>query len=73
VEQVSKTAGGVLPGDDHYSVPGGVLEMSKKWSYFAAASLMVGYLLISHGAPMLAVVAGIAGVASYLRRTSAIT
>jgi hypothetical protein len=47
--------------------------MSKKWSYFAAASLMVGYLLISHGAPLLAVVAGIAGVASYLRRTSAIT
>jgi len=44
--------------------------MNKKWSFFAAASLMVGYLLVSHGAPLLAVVAGIGGAASFLRRTS---
>lgn len=44
--------------------------MNKRWSYFAGASLVAAYLLVTHGAPLLPVVAGIAGVAMYLRRPS---
>jgi len=44
--------------------------MNKKWSYFAGASILAAYLLITHGAPLLPVVAGIAGVGMYLRRPS---
>ena len=35
-------------------------KMTKKWSFFAAAAVMAGYALISHGAPPLAVAIGIA-------------
>jgi hypothetical protein len=34
--------------------------MTKKWSFFAAASVMAGFALITHGAPPLAVAIGIA-------------
>ena len=44
--------------------------MNKKWSYFAGASILAACLLITIGAPPLAVAAGICGVAMYLRRTS---
>lgn len=33
--------------------------MTKKWSFFCAAALMSAYALITHGAPPLAVAAGI--------------
>ena len=44
--------------------------MNKKWGYFAGASLLAAYLLVTRGAPLVPVLAGIAGVALYLRRTS---
>jgi hypothetical protein len=44
--------------------------MSKKWNYFIGASILAAYLLVTHGAPPLAVAAGIGGVALYLRRSS---
>ena len=44
--------------------------MNKNWGYFAGASILVACLLLSHGVPVLAVVAGIGGVAMHLRRTS---
>ena len=34
--------------------------MTKKWSFFAAASVMAAFALITHGAPPLAVAVGIA-------------
>jgi len=34
--------------------------MTKKWSFFAAASVMAAFALITHGAPPLAVVIGVA-------------
>ena len=42
--------------------------MKRKWSYFAGAAILSAYLLISHGAPIPAVAAGIGGVALFLRR-----
>lgn len=44
--------------------------MKRNWSYFAGAAILASYLLISHGAPVLAVVAGIGGAASFMRRRS---
>lgn len=44
--------------------------MNRKWSYFVGASIVAAYLLVTHGAPPMAVAAGIAGVALYLRRKS---
>jgi len=44
--------------------------MNKKWGYFAGASILAACLLLSNGAPPLAVAAGIGGVAMYLRRVS---
>ena len=41
-----------------------------KWRYFAGASILAAYFLVSHGVPILPVIAGIGGVAMYLRRTS---
>jgi hypothetical protein len=42
---------------------GGLLEMTRQWSYFIGAVVVTGYLLISHGAPPAAVAAGAAGAA----------
>lgn len=42
--------------------------MTKKWSFFAAASVMAAYALITHGAPPLAVAIGIAFGAFLTRR-----
>jgi hypothetical protein len=39
-----------------------------KWRYYLGAALIVGYLMISNGAPPLAVAAGIIGVAMFMRR-----
>jgi len=43
--------------------------MNLKWRYFIGAAILSGYFLISAGAPPLAVVAGIGGVAMFMRRT----
>jgi hypothetical protein len=44
--------------------------MTRKWSYFMGASILAAYFLLTNGAPLLAVAAGIAGAALFLRRTS---
>ena len=44
--------------------------MMKKWSFFSAAAVMAAYALISHGAPPLAVGAGIAFGAFLTSRTT---
>jgi hypothetical protein len=44
--------------------------MKKKWSWFLGASVLVAYFLLTKGAPPLAVAAGIAGAAMFLRRRS---
>jgi uncharacterized membrane protein len=41
-----------------------------RWRYYIGAALVVGYLLLSHGAPPIAVIAGLAGVAMFMRRWS---
>ena len=47
--------------------------MNRKWGYFAGAAIMASYFLLNAGAPPLAVVAGIAGVAMFMRRKSRTT
>ncbi len=42
--------------------------MNTKWTYFIGASILAAYFLISQGAPVPAVAAGIAGAALFLRR-----
>jgi hypothetical protein len=42
--------------------------MNTKWSYFLGAAILGGYLLLSAGAPPLAVAAGIGGAAMFTRR-----
>lgn len=42
--------------------------MKKKWSYFIGAALLAAYVLISGGAPPLAVAAGIGGSTLFLWR-----
>ena len=44
--------------------------MSKKWAYFIGAAVLAAYLLVSNGAPPVAVAAGIAGSAIFMRRKS---
>jgi hypothetical protein len=39
-----------------------------RWRYFAGAALVIGYLLISHGVPAVAVIAGVLGLAMFMRR-----
>jgi uncharacterized protein (TIGR03382 family) len=39
-----------------------------KWRYYLGASAIVGYLMISNGAPPMAVIAGLLGVAMFMRR-----
>ncbi len=39
-----------------------------RWRYYIGAALIIGYLMISHGAPPLAVAAGVAGVGMFMRR-----
>jgi len=39
-----------------------------KWRYYAAAAILIGALLISRGAPPLAVFAGLLGVGVSMRR-----
>jgi len=39
-----------------------------RWRYYIGAALIVGYFLISHGAPPVAVIAGLLGVAMFMRR-----
>ncbi len=39
-----------------------------RWRYFAGAAAVIGYLLISHGVPPMAVIAGILGVGMFMRR-----
>jgi hypothetical protein len=47
--------------------------MKLKWGYFAAASVLAAYFLLTVGAPPLAVAAGIGGVAMFMRHRSRIT
>jgi len=44
--------------------------MTKKWSFFAAAAVMAAFALITHGAPPVAVVIGIALGAFLTRRAT---
>jgi hypothetical protein len=44
--------------------------MSKNWSYFLAASVFGGFVLVTHGAPLAAVLTGIGGAALFLRLKS---
>jgi len=43
--------------------------MKHKWSFFAGAVILVGYLLISRGAPPLAVICGIGLAAIFTGRS----
>ncbi len=47
--------------------------MKPKWSYFAGASILAAYFLLTNGAPPLAVLAGLSGAAMFMRRTSRAT
>ncbi|HUI76746.1 MAG TPA: hypothetical protein VLY24_02490 [Bryobacteraceae bacterium] len=47
--------------------------MNLKWGYFAGASALAAYFLLTAGAPPLAVAAGIGGVAMFMRRKSRAT
>ena len=42
--------------------------MSAKWSYFLAAAVMGGFILLSNGAPPIAVVLGLGGAALFTWR-----
>lgn len=42
--------------------------MMWRWRYFIGAAILAAYLLISNGAPPLAVAAGLAGMALFMRR-----
>jgi hypothetical protein len=44
--------------------------MNRKWRYFVGAAALAAYFLIAQGAPPIAVAAGIAGAAMFMRRTS---
>ena len=44
--------------------------MKRKWSFFAAAVILAGYLLLSAGAPPVAILLGIALAALYTGRIS---
>jgi uncharacterized protein (TIGR03382 family) len=44
--------------------------ITSKWSYFAGASILAAYFLLSNGAPPLAVLAGLGGAAMFTRRKS---
>jgi hypothetical protein len=39
-----------------------------RWRYFIGAATLAAYLLVSNGAPPLAVGAGVAGMALFMRR-----
>jgi hypothetical protein len=39
-----------------------------RWRYFAGAAAVIGYLLVSHDVPLMAVLAGILGAAMFMRR-----
>jgi hypothetical protein len=43
--------------------------ITAKWSYFAGASILASYFLLSNGAPPLAVLAGLSGAAMFVRRS----
>jgi hypothetical protein len=42
--------------------------MNRKWGYFAGASILASYFLLTAGAPPVAVAAGVCGSALFLRR-----
>ena len=63
----------VPDGNGDYSLPGSVLEMNYRWSYFLAAGLFAGFFLIRGGAPPIPIALGIAGAALFMRRTSRAT
>jgi hypothetical protein len=44
-----------------------------KWRYYIGAAILVGALLISRGAPPVAVAAGLAGVAVFMRRRASLS
>ena len=44
--------------------------MMRKWSYFTGAAILAAYFLLSNGAPLLAVAAGIGGAAMFMRHAS---
>jgi hypothetical protein len=43
--------------------------ISTKWRYFAAAGILASYLLLSMGAPPLAILAGLGGAAYITKRS----
>lgn len=44
--------------------------MKHKWMYFIGSAVLASYFLLTAGAPLLPVAAGIGGVALFMRRTS---
>jgi hypothetical protein len=58
---------------DDYFLFGGLLEMTRQWSYFLGAVVVTGYLLLSHGAPPAAVAAGAAGAAILFWRRGSVS
>jgi hypothetical protein len=73
MDETFDASGAGFARDDHIPVPGGALEMNRKWAYFIGASILAGYFLLTAGAPPLAIAAGIGGVALFMRRTSRTT
>jgi hypothetical protein len=63
MDEVPEAAHFLPGGDDSPRVQYGVLEMSTKWSYFLAAAVLGGFILLINGAPPLAVVLGLGGAA----------
>jgi uncharacterized membrane protein len=47
--------------------------MMWRWRYYIGAAILAAVLLIGHGAPPVAVFAGIFGVAMFMRRRSSRT
>jgi hypothetical protein len=68
MDQAPDRAGHCPAGDDDRTLPGGELEMKRKWNYFAVASALAALFLLSAGAPPLAVAAGIGFGALVTRR-----
>jgi Flp pilus assembly protein TadB len=70
MDKIAEESGAVPAGHDDHFFSGGVLEMTRQWSYFLGAVVLAGYVLISHGAPLVAVTAGATGAALLFWRRS---
>jgi hypothetical protein len=73
VDKIAEEPRALSARDDDYLFFGGLLEMTRPWSYFIGAVVVTGYLLISHGAPPAAVAAGAAGAAILFWRRGSVS